>query len=637
MISQTESRIRKVVIWLASSVGMVTVFAIPAGYFYVSYLYETEHLQSLAELSSDIVSEFVYLHPDTWQLQGDRLEQLLEKSHSRQEIIRYRIIDSKGAIVMSSGLVLETPLLARHAPVSDSGRTVGHVEVAMSLWPEISDTLLIGVISLLLGTVVYFILRIFPMRTLTRVMSRLEQSQKALQREVEAKEEALSKAREAGEAMRHLALHDNLTGLPNRALFQDRLDRAIIYAERAGSRYAVVMMDMDRFKEINDTLGHHIGDQLLQEVALRLKKELRKSDTISRLGGDEFAIILTVADVEDAIAMTQKLRNVLREPINLKNCYIRVDVSCGIAMVAEHGSDAQSLLQHADVAMYTAKRNGTGIAIYDVSEDPNSPRRLQRINDLRVALDQDGLSLCYQPQIDLKTNEIIGVEALARWELTVDEWVSPGEFITLAEETGLIDQLTLWVLDKALQECAVWQQQGIRITVGVNLSARNLHDHELPAHVRGMLDRHGVAPSSLVLEITESAIMEDPGHAMSILNELHGMGIILSVDDFGTGYSSLAYLKELPLHEVKIDRSFVSHMRNIRNDEIIVRSTIDLAHNLGLKVVAEGIEDAETAAMLRKMNCDFAQGYHICHPKTAKEFLGWLRRRDATPEHFSED
>jgi diguanylate cyclase (GGDEF)-like protein len=428
---------------------------------------------------------------------------------------------------------------------------------------------------------------------------------------------------------RHQAMHDALTNLPNRRLFRDRVHQAVLLAKRAEGRAAVMLLDLDRFKEVNDTLGHHIGDLLLQQVANRLQSSLREGDTIARLGGDEFAVLLpTVAGEDAAGQVADKILRALEEPFTLRGWTFDIEASVGVALFPDHGESVDSLLQRADVAMYLAKEHRGGWELYRSERDRHSPRRLALLGELRRAIEDGHLSLHYQPKADMRTGAVRGVEALVRWDHPEHGMIPPDEFVPLAEHTGLIRTLTLFVLDRALVQCRAWQDEGLRLGVAVNLSVRNLYDPSFPDEVRVLLLRHGIAPELLELEITESLIMADPLRATAVLGRLGSLGVGLSLDDFGIGYSSLAYLKRLPVDEIKIDKSFVMNITQDESDALIVRSTIGLARSLGLRVVAEGVESEESWARLVALGCDVAQGNHLCPPQPAVDIARWLR--DAT-------
>jgi diguanylate cyclase len=425
-------------------------------------------------------------------------------------------------------------------------------------------------------------------------------------------------------ASHHQALHDPLTGLPNRELFGDRVEQAIRASDRGLQPASLLLLDLDRFKDVNDTLGHHHGDLLLREVASRLTGTLRAVDTVARLGGDEFAVLLPDATADGAAAVAQKVRAALHQPLTLDGLGLDLDASIGIAVYPDHGGDAAELLQHADVAMYAAKQTHAGFVVYDPAVDQHSPRRLALLGGLRRALERDELVLHYQPKADLHTGQVLGAEALVRWQHPAHGLLGPGEFVPLAERTGLIHPLTRWVLDAALRQAAEWRQAGHDLSMSVNVSTRSLLDREFPDQVADRLTAWQVPATSLVLEVTESAVMADPALALEILGRLHALGVGLALDDFGTGYSSMAYLKALPVDELKVDRSFVGQMATSNSDAVIVRSTIDLGHNLGLHVVAEGVENQATWEELAALGCDTAQGYHLGRPMPADELEQWL-------------
>jgi len=424
--------------------------------------------------------------------------------------------------------------------------------------------------------------------------------------------------------LEHKALYDSLTDLPNRNLFTDRLKLALAVARREIRPLAIILLDIARLKEVNDILGHHNGDIVLLEVARRITMALRETDTVARLSGDEFAILLPGADQESATLAIEKIQKAMEPPALIDGGPLDIEVNMGVAAYPQHGEDPSLLLSRADVAMRMAKSEVSGFCIYESSHDPYSRRRLSLLGELRQAIAHNELILYYQPQVDIASGKVLAVEALVRWPRTADDMVSPVEFIPLAEQTGLIRPLTLWVLEQAVRQCGRWRALGVNLKVSVNLSARNLLDPTLPDMLAKMLTDIQVTADCLMLEVTESAVMLQPERALKILTQLHEMGASLSVDDFGTGYSSLAYLKKLPVCELKIDQSFVFGMVKNENDAIIVRSTIELAHNLGLKVVAEGVEDQETLQLLAILGCDTGQGYLFAQPMPPEDFSRWL-------------
>ncbi len=440
--------------------------------------------------------------------------------------------------------------------------------------------------------------------------------------------------KQAEAALEHQALHDALTDLPNRVLLHDRLQQAIRAAQRDQTVVALLIMDLDRFKEVNDTFGHHTGDQLLEQLGERLGSVLRGSDTIARLGGDEFAVLLPTATLEDAHHIAGRLLELLKEPFSLGGLQLEIDASIGIALSPEHGTDADTLLRRADVAMYIAKRNGSGHALYSAEQDQHSPMRLALVGELRRAIDQNELSLYFQPKVSLKHSKVLCVEALVRWEHPRHGLLGPDQFVPIAEQTGLIRPLARSVLEAAVRQCNRWRQEGLDLAVAVNLSMRNLHDAEIVDMIRQLLSRWGIPPARLVIEITESSLMADAARAMEVLSRLREMGVGISIDDFGTGYSSLAYLKRLPVDELKIDKSFVANMATDENDAAIVRSTIGLAHDLGLTVVAEGIEDQATWDLLAELGCDVGQGYYVSRPMPAAALGVWLTTCGWEPRYW---
>lgn len=431
---------------------------------------------------------------------------------------------------------------------------------------------------------------------------------------------------EREERIRFQATHDSLTGLPNRTLFLDRLAQAIVTAKRRGNLVGMLMMDVDRFKEINDTLGHQFGDDLLEEIARRLRKATRESDTVARLGGDEFAVMFETEDASHAVDIAGRTGRALESAFTLGGVSIDVKASMGIALYPPHADDAGTLMKRADVAMYDAKRSHQPFAVYESVRDEHSLRRLAILSELRHALASDQMEVHYQPKIDFATGRALHAEALARWRHSVHGMMAPDEFIPLAEQSGNIGMITKWVLRKAIEDCALWNAGGLDLAVAVNLSALDLYDAELPTLINGLLHDRGLPPSKLVLEITESAVMKDPAHAARTLRDLKDRGIALAIDDFGTGYSSLAHLKRLPVDELKIDKSFVVNLSGAASEDgVIVRSTIELGHNMGLRVIAEGVESAEGWKVLEGFGCDMAQGYYISRPLPHEEFVAWMK------------
>ena len=424
------------------------------------------------------------------------------------------------------------------------------------------------------------------------------------------------------EQLDHDSQHDALTGLANRTKFLHRLTAALEDAESV----SVLLMDLDRFKEVNDTLGHHHGDLLLQLVAERLNQALRTHDLLARLGGDEFAVLLTDTSAEQALATAERLVLALNKSVLLQGVQTDVGVSIGVVHLALPTTDldAHALLQRADVAMYQAKQDYSGVHLYHDELDGYSPRRLELAGGLREAIEAGQLTLRYQPQVRLDDDSIVGAEALVRWEHPTYGEVRPDEFVSIAEQGGLIRDLTRYVLDRALAACAAWNASSLPLTVSVNLSARNLLEPDLPTAVQELLDQHGLSGHHLVLEVTESLLMADQERTGEVLRELAATGVRVSIDDFGTGYSSLSYLKRLPVAEVKIDKSFVRNLASDPEDSAIIASIAALSHTLQLDVVVEGVEDEATLNLARTLGCDIAQGYHLALPMTADDLTTWL-------------
>jgi diguanylate cyclase (GGDEF)-like protein len=437
-------------------------------------------------------------------------------------------------------------------------------------------------------------------------------------------------------AVKRQSLHDALTGLPNRVLFADRASQALAAAGRSGDHPVVMMLDLDRFKDVNDTLGHHAGDIMLVEVADRLRTVVRPNDTVARLGGDEFAILLTSGGQAVGTEVATRVLRALEEPFSLEGVSVGVEASIGVATSERilanadaDGEHVEDLLRQADAAMYVAKAERSGYSHYSAGQAGDvTTEHLTLLSELREALDHDQLVLHYQPKVSADSGELTGVEALVRWEHPSRGLVGPDQFIPLAEGTTLIHRITRHVVSKALAFSRGWLDQGLRMPVAVNVSARSLLDRGFPARIAHQLEQAGVPADLLSIEITESTIMLDPDRALAVLRELHDMGVQLSVDDFGTGYSSMSYLKVLPVSELKVDRSFVRHMAADQDDAVLVQSAIDLGHNLGLSVVAEGVEDNDTLTALRELGVDLVQGFYLGRPMPEHLLRDWASQRE---------
>ncbi len=418
-------------------------------------------------------------------------------------------------------------------------------------------------------------------------------------------------------ALEHQATHDALTNLPNRFLLHDRLHQAIRTAERDGAPISLLLLDLNRFKEINDTLGHQTGDDILRQVSARLQEVVRKADTVARLGGDEFSVVLPTATITDAIMITEKIVHALKQSFRVDDRTLEIGASIGIALFPEHGGNVMNLLRRADVAMYIAKQEGKDFVVYDASMDQHALEELTLANELRQGIERGEFEVYYQPKVDLGLDKICGVEALVRWHHPRRGLIQPAQFMDITERTGIIHTLSMHVLDLAAHQCKKWHDEGLLLNIAVNLSPMGLMDTQLAETVRGILHRASLDPAFLILEITEGPIMSSEKQTHEILTQLAALGISISVDDFGTGHSTLGRLKKLPVSEVKIDKSFVFEMLNDSNNAAIVRTTIDLAQSLGLRVVAEGVETQQQYHALRALKCDMVQGYYISRPVPA--------------------
>jgi len=441
----------------------------------------------------------------------------------------------------------------------------------------------------------------------------------------------ISERRRAEEKLEYQASHDALTGLANRALLREHVERMI--ARRQGNReiaFAFLMLDLDRFKVINDSLGHCYGDWVLQRLCPKLHACVRRTDTVARLGGDEFSIILDGATAKEALLVVEKLESGLSAPMLVGDHCLSVGASIGVALYPAHGQDWDTLLQHADIAMYMAKRARCGHVVYSDNPSSDPTDQLELTNELRLAIEGNELELHYQPKLDIGTRKVCGVEALIRWHHPRKGPLSACRIIALAEIGGLIKPLAHWVFATAASQTVDWNRMGIDLEVAINLTPQNLQD---PEFVESVIERIGQGNSHrlrLLVEITESAMISDPEQSRLILDRLHELGVKISIDDFGTGYSSLAYLKELPVDEVKIDQSFVQNMTDNSRDSCIVRTIIELGHNLGLRVVAEGVEQRSVLELLTGLGCDVAQGFYLSHPLTHQQFEQWYKSGEWT-------
>jgi len=434
-------------------------------------------------------------------------------------------------------------------------------------------------------------------------------------------------ANKQADSLQHQAMFDSLTNLPNRVLLADRLQQTALIARREKRLFGLFAMDLDRFKEINDTLGHHIGDRVLQHVAACTRSCLRESDTVARMGGDEFTVLLaTVSGVDGAVAVAKKILKAIGEPFLVAGRNLEIGASIGVVVFPQHGDDPDALLRQADAAMYTAKQAQSGYRVYSDDLGHGADDRMALQSELRQAIVNNELVLHFQPKIDFNAAQVSGVEALVRWLHPVHGLMAPDTFIPLAEQSGLIKPLTKWVLKTALRQCEEWYRMGISLSMSINVSAISIQDPEFPGQMAKMLEDFDVPISQIELEITETAVMSEPVRAVECIRQLSALGFQIAIDDFGTGYSSMAYLKELLVAKIKIDKSFVKDMASNHNDAVIVRSTVELGHNLGLKVVAEGVEDQAAWDKLKGLGCDSAQGYYMSRPLPSVDFLAWLEK-----------
>lgn len=542
----------------------------------------------------------------------------------------------------------------RYVPLLDSGNQNLVVVLGRSI-DEALDTYISLQYNLIvltvLGILVFIAGSIFTARRVTKPLDALVKTAEQLEKgdySVEIKSTSndeigdlartFDRMREAiGErekSISKLAYWDELTHLPNRAFFTQQLQKLAEEFESKEETFSVLMMDINRFKHVNDVLGHAAADNLLLGVAHRLRGNVQDSrNIVARLGGDEFGIILKNTNTEEAVDIACNLQYALEVPIALSESFIDLSAGFGVANYPEHSKNVELLLSRAEIAMYSAKTSHLGVMVYQSRIDVASDENLSLASEIRQAVEQNQLVLFVQPKVNFKTGQVLSVEALVRWQHPDRGLLMPGQFIPFAEQTGNVNKITMWMLNEAAKFVADWQKEGLEVSVAVNISAKDLIDIELPSKLSTILKNYQLYANAISLEITESSIMEDPARALDTVERIARMGVKLSIDDFGTGYSSLAYLKRMPLSELKIDRSFVNNIESDRNDEMIVRSTIDLGHNLGLKVVAEGIENKQVWTLLKSMGCDLGQGYLMSKPMPAANLLVWMRNWNAQIVH----
>ncbi|MCI0756164.1 putative bifunctional diguanylate cyclase/phosphodiesterase [Teichococcus vastitatis] len=580
---------------LAGLAALVMAAAVPLTYLFAAHSRLGGSLEASATLHAAEVAELARANPSFWEFEG---LQVSAPAGSRASAERRRVFDVTGKLIIESvpGEALMWPVLSHREPVLDQGRKIGEVESARSMRGALLMTVLLAAAAACIGGLIFVVLRVLPLRLLHQALERAS----------------------------FLASHDLLTGLPNRGLFADRLAQSLAMARRGGEPLAVLCLDLDRFKEVNDTLGHAAGDRLLKVVSARFSAVLRESDTLARLGGDEFAVIQPQARQPDAAdALARRLVSALEEPVDLDGHQVSVGVSIGIALADRIGTtDPVQLMRDADLALYQAKEGGRGGYRF-FSPEMNQKLRERRAleADLRVALAQGGFRLAYQPQVNLDTGAVIGAEALLRWERPGIGNMPPDRFISVAEETGLIGPIGTWALQEACREACTWPGQ---LTIAVNVSPVQFRQSGLYEAVVAALESSGLPPERLELEITEGVLLNDTEETLATLHRLRELGVKIAMDDFGTGYSSLGYLQKFPFDKVKIDRSFVRHLGGDRSAEAIVRAVVGMSHALGVHTIAEGVETLLQADMLRQKGCEEVQGFMFGKPMNASDFVALL-------------
>ena len=609
--------------------------------------------------------------------EGNALSSYVERRNDyiAHELAKVNELNLKSLI---TNINLNEDIIHQSFPILFQDKMLGHFKVGVdkkriesaSQKKLVNQIILSSILSLLLGIGIFIVFRIYTMTPIKQLVSGahriakgtldeevdvgskdelghlgkvFNQMMKTLQSSIKDKDDALQTVQELNhyleervihrtreleslnQKLEKLALHDSLTNLPNRFCIQDKLNKMIVEAKRDNSYFTVIMMDLDRFKEINDTLGHDCGDQLLIEIGIRLKEILRPSDFIGRLGGDEFAMLLPDTDEHGAKSVSEKIHNALEPSFYLSDMAFSISASIGIATYPKHGNSTSSILKSADVAMYYAKNHKLDHYVYNPGADSNSTDRLSLMGELRHAIQENQLELYFQPEVDLKTKRIIAVEALTRWNHSERGFIPPDEFIPMAEQSGLIRSMTYWVIKNAIKQAETWRNMGIDISISVNLSMQNLHDPDFALNLEALLKETEVLNKCFEFEVTESAIMNDPDYVVRVLNQIGALDVNIAIDDFGTGYSSLSQLKKLPVDTLKIDKSFVMDMAVDSDDEAIVHSIIDMAHTLGLNVIAEGVENGSVVKQLNDLSCDLIQGYYISRPLPARQITPLLK------------
>ncbi len=525
--------------------------------------------------------------------------------------------------------------LNRHYPLFDpQGRVAADLYLAVDLAPLLRRQLPLWLLALLVCALLYYGLGRAVISAAARFPGHFEALRQELQRLTRERNLYRVRSQQSKKAFHHIAFYDLLTDLPSRLKLMEVLEEHLERAEVKPGLSALISLDLQNFQEINESLGHRLGDQVLIQVAERLRQNLKRSDLVARLGGDEFAVLLVdIPSRNVALEVCQRILRVLEQPLEVEGVQFDVQAAIGVAFYPDHATESHELIRRSDTAMYRAKMRGGGVEVYDPGEESAFAHRLTLKHELRRAIENGNLQVYFQPKINMDIGRITGVECLVRWIHPERGFIGPDQFVPLAERSNLIHPMTGLVFNVALYQCRRWLDEGMEIGVAVNCSAQSLADEHLPQRIKALLYTWGVPAHLFTLEVTESTIMTHPEQALAVLERLHQLGIHLSVDDFGTGYSSLSYLKSMPVSELKIDRSFVSDMLTDENDAVIVRATIDMAHDLGLKVTAEGIEDQATWDALVELGCDRAQGFFMGKPQPAQELARWLRESPFGLEH----
>ncbi|MGI9452087.1 MAG: putative bifunctional diguanylate cyclase/phosphodiesterase [Geminicoccaceae bacterium] len=593
------ARIVKVTTWIAAFVALLIATVLPVTYYELRHSYFHGKLEADASNLAYRLSKLVSDYPLMWRFRADMLHEILGRfvEQEGKEQLQIRLYAGDELVVqrgVTDDRASPSWLLAQQSdPIYDSGRAIGRVELRVSLQPLLLKVFALGVLTTTLGLLAFVVLRQVPLRALSGALKEVT----------------------------YLASHDPLTNLPNRTLFRDRLQQALAQAERRGDRVAVICLDLDHFKDVNDTLGHGVGDELLKEVTKRVQALVRASDTLARLGGDEFAIIqVELGQPDGAANLAQRIIDALVQPFEIQGHELVIGSSVGIALYPEDQADPDHLLRNADLALYRAKAEGRGIYRF-FEEEMNRLLQQRKALEaaLRRALADDQFELYYQPQVGLEDECVTGVEALIRWHHPEQGMVSPADFIPLAEETGIIIPITEWVLRRACLDTLDWGD----MSVAVNLSPAVFKHQDLVGMVAKILDETGFDPRRLELEITETSLLQDTDRAMGILHEFKKLGVRVAMDDFGTGYSSLSYLQRFPFDKIKIDRSFVAKLTSDTDAVAIVGAVINLGHNLGMATTAEGVETNEQAIFLASQGCEEVQGFYYAEPMPAAEMASF--------------